>query len=332
MVGYENAVKLFPESLQSVLLSVDRRLWPRVQEIRLREGQAVAVGIGGQVWYIRRDGVLSERTDGYPCEASVLQQVIDRLVSYSIYAHDDQLRLGFLTARGCRVGIAGTAVTERGMVTGYRHIQSVCVRVSREHRGCADRVAHVLCDGVHSGLIYGEPSGGKTSLLRDLAAAFAQRRIPVTVVDERGELGRCEGCDVLVGTPKSYGILQAVRCLAPCAVLVDELGDGDELEAVREAALRGVPIIATVHCRTPLELCRRGGIRGLLEDNVFDYMIGLDGRRTPGSVSRILRVEEWWYEMDRRTVGMCNGTGDRYGVAPPTGETYCLSHLCGNVD
>ncbi len=304
MKGYITAVSLLPHELQVPLLVLDETIGGRVQEIRLRSGQAVSLGFGGEEWFVTAAGeVTARRACGVVCSEALLRQTTDRLLEYSVYAHWEELRRGFVTANGCRAGIAGTAVLDGGRVTGYRAINALCIRVKREHNGCAERLIPFLCDDhVHSALICSEPAGGKTSVLRDLALQLARRRLPVTVIDERGELsgGRpIVGCDVLCYTPKVVGIEQAVRCLAPRAVLLDELGDADELSAVYDGFLRGVPTIATVHARSWEELYRRDGLREMLERGVFEYLIQLHGRQAPGEIARVLRTEEWLHESVR---------------------------------
>lgn len=304
MKGYVTAASMLPHELQVPLLALSETVGGRVQEIRLRSGQAVSLGFGGEEWFITAAGeVTAQRACGVVCSEALLRQTADRLLEYSVYAHREELRRGFVTASGCRVGIAGTAVLESGVVTGYRAINALCIRVKREHDGCAEGLMSFLCDDdVHSALICSEPAGGKTSLLRDLAIQLAYRRLPITVIDERGELsgGRpLVGCDVLCYTPKGVGVEQAVRCLAPRAVLLDELGDADELSAVYDGFLRGVPTIATVHARSWEELYRRDGMRDMLERGVFEYLIQLHGRQAPGEIAQVLRTEEWLHERAR---------------------------------
>lgn len=304
MKGYTAAVSLLPYELQAPLLALDATVGGRVQEIRLRSGQAVSLGFCGEEWFVTVSGeVTARRACGIVCSEALLRQTADRLLEYSVYAHWEELRRGFVTASGCRVGIAGTAVLDGGTLAAYRAINALCIRVKRDHDGCAESLMPFLCDDdIHSALICSEPAGGKTSVLRDLAVQLAHRRLPVTVIDERGELsgGRpLVGCDVLCYTPKAAGIEQAVRCLAPRVVLLDELGDADELSAVYDSFLRGVPTIATVHARSWEELYRRDRLRDMLERGVFEYLIQLHGRQAPGEIARVLRTGEWLRESVR---------------------------------
>ncbi len=298
MEGYAAAVSLLPQPLNTALMRVSPDIAKTVQEIRLHVGRAVMLGMRGTVWYLQSDGSLATvDTNGVCCTDIMLQSAVQRLSQYSLYAHTEELRRGFITANGCRVGIAGTAITEHGTVVGYRSIDALCLRVARIHRGCAEQLAERLCEdgAVHSALLCGEPSSGKTSLLRDLALQFSKRRLSVSVIDERGEIGGVQplhGCDVLRYTPKPTGIEQAVRCLAPQVILVDELGDEAEIRAVCDGMLRGVPTIATVHGKSLRELYRRTALGHALRDGVFDCFVRMQGRVAPGSIAEIIRVED----------------------------------------
>lgn len=59
--------------------------------------------------------------------------------------------------------------------------------------------------------------------------------------------------DVLDGTPKKEGILQALRCLSPDVIVFDELGDEAEAEAVLQGMGAGVPVVLSLHARSAEE-------------------------------------------------------------------------------
>lgn len=328
MDGYWRALQLLPPVLKGPLSAISEP--ERVQDIHLRSGQAVSVGCGAEEWFVNADGTLSaDNAAAITCDDVSLQQTVARVMQYSTYSHREELRYGFVTAEGCRVGIAGTAIVEKGVIVGYRSLRSLCLRVAREHRGCAASLAKILLDGdVHSALICSEPAGGKTGMLRDLVREAARRRLSTAVVDERSEVSGLlplEGCDVLCGTPKPQGIEQAVRCLSPRIVLLDELGDDAELRAVQDAAVRGVPTIATVHARTTDELRRRASLMFLLKNGVFDYTVLLCGRHAPGMVASVQRTEEWIYGDHRYSTGLDSGHRLRYRGATRAVPPRCYA-------
>ena len=226
------------------------------------------------------------KTAGRICTKQELEETFEALCEYSVHSHQQELRQGYISTRsGCRAGVAGTTVVEGGRVVSMRSITSLCIRVARPHPGCAASLARALTDSrgrVHSALLCGEPSSGKSSLLRDLARQLSQgltgRRYRVSVIDERGELSgvpeapgqaSLRNCDVLLYCPKPAGIGQAVRCLAPDVLLFDELGVRADPEAVcqryEEQLVQGhffVPgaqeLLEALHTRYELYLATNG--------------------------------------------------------------------------
>ena len=100
------------------------------------------------------------------------------------------------------------------------------------------------------------------------------------LVDSRGELsggdyGRTSLLDILIGYPKHLGIEIATRTLSPEVLMVDEIGSRREAEAILAAAGCGVPLVATAHAGSPLELCRRPAIRPLIRAGLFATLLGL---------------------------------------------------------
>ena len=264
-----------------------------VQEVRLRADQPVTVSTPQGEWYLCRTGLTALRQrDVFFCTAQTLDECFLRFCQESVYAHETELRQGFLSVPGgLRVGVAG-------QLTGgsLARVTSLCVRLPREHRGCAASLLPFVWSGgeVVSSLLVGEPSSGKTSLLRDLATGLAARRVRVAVVDERGELAglnSLSGCDVLTGCSKATGIRQAVRCLAPQVVVFDELGDEEEIEAVAACAHAGVAVVASLHGCDPRVLGGKPAIRCLVEQRVFSRWLFLAGRQTPGQLWACLEPE-----------------------------------------
>lgn len=345
MDGYEAALAYLPPVLRHPLERVSLELRRTVQELRLRAGMPVLLSTPQGEWAVGPSGqaVLFLGQEVFPdwlrCDRGQLADTFQALCEYSVHAHQQELRQGYISTKtGCRAGVAGTAVVENGEIVSLRAVTSLCIRVARPHEGCASELARRLTAGgrVYSALICGEPSSGKSSLLRDLARQLSQgltgRCYRVSVVDERGELsgvrlsdGRSplEGCDVLLYAPKPQGIQQAVRCLAPDAVLFDELGTEEETAAVTAGLHSGVAAIASAHCRDKASLLRRPAVRRALENGAFDHVVMLSGRGRPGSIAGIYETEEWLHEnggTDARRADRAGNGSHGGGRTPPPGR------------
>ena len=300
--------------LPSAWLAALGRLPPQeqdsIQELRLRADEPLVLSFpDGDRYLCTTSSSALQQPNALVCRAEQLQECFLRFCEDSLYAHEAELRQGFLSVRGgIRVGLAGTAVLDGDSVRTIRRVTSLCVRLPRRHAGCAASLMPHLCreNGVVSTLLVGEPSSGKTSLLRDVAATLAARRVRVAVVDERGELvgeDALVGCDVLRGYPKAVGILQAVRCLAPQVVVFDELGDEAEIAAVSACAHAGVAVVASLHGRTPEGLACKRVVRELVRCEVFAQWVFLRGRCAPGEwracvCPEVIEDEIYWRAAD----------------------------------
>lgn len=260
-----------PFELARTLEAVPNAQWSKAQEVRIRADAPL---------------MLSSSTGNIPfgseITAAQVRECFLRLCGQAVHTHQEELCQGFVTTRdGFRVGIAGTAVLRDGMITSYRDITSLCIRVPRRITGCASPLLPFVCgeDGVSGLLLCGAPACGKTTLLRDLAQSLSER-YRIAVIDERREFAfdGAHLCDVLVGCPKAVGIMQAVRTLAPDAVIVDEIGDRAEWEMVAHSVFCGVPVIASVHARHARELTARKEIAQVLKNGGFSYVAFLPPR------------------------------------------------------
>lgn len=305
MGDFLSGAAYLPPSLRDTVMQVPERVQAVTQEIRLRSGAPVTLSTPAGELLVTQHGEVSEcvGSNMLVCDRTQLEDCFQRLCEYSVHTHQQEIREGYISTRsGCRAGIAGTVVLEGDRIASVRFITSVCIRIARRHEGCASALAAALIgeDGaVRSTLLAGEPSSGKTSLLRDLARQLAGgslgRRYRTAVVDERGELsadGGMQDCDVLLHCPKGEGILQAVRCLAPEVVLFDEIGAMEEVKAVLSGLNAGVAAVASAHCRDLPSLLRRPPIRKALNGGAFERVVLLEGRHAPGQWRRIVETEE----------------------------------------
>lgn len=276
--GFDHAHALLPPKLREKGLEPSRRA--RAEEFRLRAGRPPTVLLGEREEALCGEAVTEE----------TLRYVLDAATESSFHAVTDELRRGYIAARGgVRVGVCGTAVTD-GVIRTIRDVSSLSVRIPRQIRDAGKDLVPRLADA--SVLILSPPGAGKTTFLRELVRALSDGGTRVGLADERGELaaswrgvpqfnvGRCT--DVLTGAPKAEAALLLLRSMNPQVIALDELSDPADAEAVAHVAGCGVRILATVHAPSAEALRKRPLFRELLDARVFQTAVVIanrDGRR-----------------------------------------------------
>lgn len=297
---------LFPVSMRPRWQSV-ADIAGQVQEIRLRRDKPTILMTRDGERYLQKDGSLGkEEGEAYIPEGRDLEEILNYMCNYSIYAFEDEIRKGFLTMPGGhRVGVAGQAVLGDGdCIRSLKHISYMNIRVAHEVQGAADGVIPYLYENgkLCNTLIISPPGCGKTTLLRDLIRQVSEGNsygggVTVGVVDERSEIaGSFMGVvqndvgkrtDVLDGCPKVSGMMMLVRAMGPKVIAVDELGSAEDYQALKRASACGCGLLATVHGDGIWELKTKEEIRNVLKQDLFSRYIVMEKRGGKPGVKKI---------------------------------------------
>lgn len=308
-----------PRPLLAVLPPSLRRLvaeWPaglamRVEELRIRLGRPLMVGLNGRDWFVSPRGELTPvAEEAYTVHADDVARMTQLICQASLYAVEEELGSGFVTLPGGhRVGFVGRAVLEQGRVRTLKYLSGFNLRVAREVRGAADPVLPFVVDGprrrVRHTMLVSPPGCGKTTMLRDLVrqlsdgvAALDFPGVTVGLVDERSEIAGCYRgvpqrdvgvrTDVLDGCPKAEGMLVLLRAMAPRVIATDEIGRAEDVAVLEEVFHAGVSVLTTVHGTSLAELARRPALRYLLGLRVVERFVFLGRTRGVGTVECIV--------------------------------------------
>jgi len=282
---WTSLLKLFPPHWQDSLYQLD------CLEIRVRTGKPVQIVQAGKEVMLP---LIASSQD--------IQHLVSAFSGSSLYAFEEELRQGFITLPGGhRVGFAGKAMLdEKGHIRGLKHISTICLRVAKSVKGCADKLWRDLLDAKgcpYHTLVISPPQAGKTTLLRDMARQLSDRGLRVCIVDERSEIAGCYNgspqldvglrTDVLDGCPKAQGMLMALRALSPEVIVTDEVGRSDDAAAIEEALNSGVRVIASAHGSSYEEVAARPNLSNILERGLFQRIVILSNRRGPGTMEYI---------------------------------------------
>lgn len=245
-------------------------------EIRLRKLQPVVLSyVDGCVFLAKHGGITTDIRDAYVIGQKELKQAVELILEFSIYAHQDSLKNGFVTIRGGhRIGIAGEVVD--GTIKNFSDVTSLNYRIAKEHIGIAEPVADkIMTDGkVKNTLIISPPMCGKTSLLRDLIRVVSKRGVKVGICDTRGEIAAVyDGvpsmdigyADVVSGAEKAFSMEMLLRCMAPEVIACDELGNEADVTACKKLFGCGVGIIATAH-KKDIDDLKKGAVAQIADE------------------------------------------------------------------
>lgn len=291
MEKFNECIKNLPVELAAVLSKTPDEEKKSIQEIRLRLNKPILLVSDKGAYFINKDGKLTNKPTGE--SLWVYRETFDRaykkLCEYSVHSNMNTLTNGFLTVRGGnRVGVCSTAVYKNNSVYSIKGITSLNIRIAREFKGVSLPLLNSICNnGVSSVILAGKPSSGKTTVLRDIAyqlsSGYQNQFRKVVVVDERSEIANMGNefsqndvglnTDVLNGFSKSDGIEIAVRTLSPDVIICDEIGNGDEVEAIRKGFSSGVQFIISIHMANEKDLYQKPQIKTLLATHQFEHIV-----------------------------------------------------------
>lgn len=298
-----NAISFLPKRISEIIENIDKDFLERITEIRIRKDSPIQIRCKGKAYFADDNSNLLYK---YNCHLpTVTKQEIEdsfiRLCEYSVYSHLEDIKKGFITFKGgCRVGFCATAVRDEERIVSVKNISSFNIRIARQFLGCSDSVyATIKEHGLGNILFAGEPSSGKTTILRDFARNLSEDYLNVCVVDERLELfdnteyfetGHC--MDIYSSYPKHIAVSNAIRTMSPDFIVTDEIGDEKECRAIVDGINCGVNFAMSIHCKNFEELKTKRIFKMIEEVKKFDYIVFLKNKCNAGQIDEILTKDK----------------------------------------
>ncbi len=242
-------LEFLPQNVKNGLRHVNLQY---VYEIRLRVDKPTTVNFRGRYCYLSEYGVTSNKGKAVYCTVEDLSNCIYYAGNYSVYSVEEQLKKGFVTARGgVRIGIAGEFVFAKGQPLSLKNFNGLCIRIPHEIVGCGEMIyQRCMSDKAVNLLLMSKPGLGKTTILRDLGRILSERTEKnILICDERGEIAVGEigdSCDVVGYADKATAFEVGIRALRPDVIITDEITHYD-LKGIEKAIFAGVSVIASAH-------------------------------------------------------------------------------------
>ena len=267
LTEFDGALYGMPDRIKKELNALPFELKHTIEEVRIRADSPIYITTKGENIRLPLNATAKETEEaffGY-CD-------------HSVYSHEEEIKQGFIMLKnGHRAGICGRAVYDKGKLKSICDITSLNIRISRQVNGAAEMIVKEFCGrGI---LIFGPPSSGKTTLLRDTARSLEKRTV---IIDTRGEIAAGDVgpmTDVLLGVKKADGIQMAVKVLNPEVIIFDEISTTEEVRAVEEGFNCGVPVITTAHAGSIKELEQRPATSLLLKSGAIDTIYFINNRK-----------------------------------------------------
>ncbi|MEG1509900.1 MAG: hypothetical protein RR454_05580 [Clostridia bacterium] len=256
--------KLLP---QKIFIALQNKIAiSEITELRLRVQKPLVYCIGKAYFELN-----------YTVEKQDLEQILGIASGNSMYAVNNALIKGYLPyLGGIRIGVSGEGVVKEDRLSTVKNINFMCISVPHEVLNCGKSlVGEEFCNT----LILSPPSGGKTTLMRDLIRLLS-KKYQILVLDERNEISASfEGVpqlDIGVNTdvvimPKLLAYENAIRSMRPQIIATDEIFGEKEIEALKDIIRSGIGVLATAHAKDVQSLV--GKYNELA--NIFDKFVVL---------------------------------------------------------
>ena len=218
-----------------------------------------------------------------------IQSLLRMATNNSLYAVEDDIKKGFVSFAGIRIGICGKGVTNDDKLITIRNITSLTIRIPHEVINCS-KCLHTILNPLENILIISPPCCGKTTLVRDVARVIS-KNYDTLIVDERGEIYSDrftfgERIDVFTNTPKNMVVEGVIRALSPEVIVLDEVYGEKDIRVLEEIERSGIKIVATTHSNN-LESLKKHNSRIL---NHFNFAVELCNKPKIGTIKSIVRL------------------------------------------
>ncbi|MNP75065.1 hypothetical protein D3C76_1720500 [compost metagenome] len=81
-----------------------------------------------------------------------------------------------------------------------------------------------------------------------------------------------------------------LRSMGISIVATDEIGQKNDLEAIKHAALSGVKLIFTMHGKSMEDVQKKDGMKSLIDEGFFENIVILSNSNGPGTIEKVHKL------------------------------------------
>ena len=288
--------KILPDKIYNVINN--KINYGQLNEIRLRSNQPIIVYLGGQPYFLSEKGITGNLDNAFIATKQQIEDIIFSASGCSIYSVNEQIKKGYIMIEGgIRIGLCGNVIMENGNIITQKDWTSLNIRIPHKIKDCSLPIFDILVNDnkLKNTLIISPPGSGKTTFIRDFICQLSNKNMCVNtlVLDERGEifgmgnmpLGKF--ADVISFSDKKNGFMQGIRAMSPQLIVTDELGDEEDVKALKFASNSGVCVMATIHASSFENLKQKTGFDELIKNKYFSRYVFLSSRQGPGTLEGV---------------------------------------------
>ncbi len=289
---------LLPTELVRAIEIFDKQ---KIYELRLRVDMPAVINYSGKNIVIYKPN----SDEKFVVSKEMIDFVIRNATENSLYAYNNQIKQGFITAKGgIRLGVAGeNVVSDSFLPKTLKDICGINIRIPHEVKNCSQIAFKFIYNkntGLKNTLILSPPGAGKTTFLRDIACQISRNCEQVynmLIVDERFEIASVvdgkamldigDFADIVSGGNKKFAFENGVRALRPDVILTDELVCEEDALACETAIMSGVKVIATVHATSMNDLRQKVAFKNMIASHCFERFVVISNRCGAGTYDGI---------------------------------------------